>query len=226
MPRKNYAKKAPKKRVYKKPARSKKYRPQGTPSGMPLTRRSYMRYTDRVVVTSTSGTIGTHIFRANSVFDPDLTVAGHQPMGFDQWIQLYNHYVVVGAKITVQAVTDSGQVNPSAYGINLQADTPLAYTDFTGFIEAKQGTTKYLVGGSSVMPKPIYSSYSARKFFNITNIKDNLDRLGSPVGANPNEGAYFVLYYQLLTAISDSQWFTISIDYIVDWSEPRMLSQS
>lgn len=226
MPRKNYAKKAPKKRVYKKPARSKKYRPQGTPSGMPLTRRAYMRYTDRVAITSTTGLIGQYIFRANSVFDPDLTGTGHQPMGFDQWVTLYNHYVVVGAKITIQCITDSGQLQPSAFGVNLQADTGLAYTDFTGFIEAKQGTTKYLVGGTSIMPKPIYSSYSAKKFFNITDIKDNLDRLGSPSGTNPNEGAYFVLYYQLLNNASDVQWFTVTIDYIVDWSEPRMLSQS
>lgn len=224
MPKKAYTKKSSKRRTQKKVRRIG--RPQGTPSGMPLTRRAYMRYSDRILLTSTSGTIGSYIFRANSVFDPDLTATGHQPMGFDQWTSLYNHYVVVGARITVQPVTDSGQNTAAAYGVNLQADTPLAYTDFTGFIEAKQGTTKYLVGGASVMPKPIYSSYSAKKFFNLKDIKDNLTRIGAPTGANPGEGAYFVVYYQILTATTDVQWFTCTIDYIVDWSEPRMLTQS
>ena len=53
-------------------------------------------------------------FRLNSCFDPDYdnTTAGageqaagdanHQPYGFDQWSAFYEHYRVVGAKITVK----------------------------------------------------------------------------------------------------------------------------
>lgn len=37
---------------------------------------------------------GTYVFNCNSLFDPDRTGIGHQPMGFDQLAGLYNRYKV------------------------------------------------------------------------------------------------------------------------------------
>ncbi len=47
-------------------------------------------------------------FRMNSLFDPDLTGGGHQPMGFDQWAGLYQSYTVLGAMVSINAVNTSG----------------------------------------------------------------------------------------------------------------------
>ena len=63
-------------------------------------------YTDTILLSSTgSVAFNTHTFRANSVFDPDWTGAGHQPTRFDQLAALYQRYEVLKSKIRVQFTT-------------------------------------------------------------------------------------------------------------------------
>lgn len=40
-------------------------------------------------------------FRLNSIFDPDLTGTGHQPLGHDEFAMLYNRYRVYGVSYTI-----------------------------------------------------------------------------------------------------------------------------
>lgn len=44
-----------------------------------------------------------YVFNLNSIYDPDRTGVGHQPLGYDQWSAFYNRYRVIGAKVVVQA---------------------------------------------------------------------------------------------------------------------------
>ena len=78
------------------------------------------RYADQcsIVYTGSSGMI-THSFSANGLYDPNLAVGGHQPMGFDEQMAIYDHYCVLGAKITVNNITTlvSG-AEPMIWGIN------------------------------------------------------------------------------------------------------------
>lgn len=48
-------------------------------------------------------------FRNNSIYDPDGSGIGHQPLGYDQWSQFYGRYRVIGAKyrVTITNVTDT-----------------------------------------------------------------------------------------------------------------------
>jgi len=61
-----------------------------------------LRYSTSFQLTSTSGAVASYVFRANDLYDPDVTSTGHQPMGFDQlcpgW---YNHFCVTHALIKV-----------------------------------------------------------------------------------------------------------------------------
>lgn len=49
-------------------------------------------------------------YRGASIFDPDFTGVGHQPLGHDQWAGLYQRYRVISSKIEVE-LSNSSNVN-------------------------------------------------------------------------------------------------------------------
>ncbi len=54
-----------------------------------------LRYCDRLEIDpGASSALGEHFFSCVGLFDPDITGTGHQPMGFDQYMALYDHYQV------------------------------------------------------------------------------------------------------------------------------------
>lgn len=230
MPRRYAKKRAPKRNA------TRHRRPRGRPanrvnnmgfvSGMPKTRRAYLRYSDSTIeLESVLGGISTHKFRANSVYDPDFTSAGHQPMGYDNWALLYNHYVVVGCKISIKSV--GGQTiapTAGAMGIYISDDTALPYTTLDGFVEAKRGVYRTMTYQRNTVN--MSTTFSAKKFFNVSDLKDNYTRLGATVGANPAEVAMLNVYYFDLEGNTTQQRAQVTIDYIVDFSEPKDLTQS
>lgn len=88
--------------------------------GFPTKIITILRYVDLYTLTSTAGGIGTQVFSMNSVFDPDVTGAGHQPLYFDRYTAIYNNYRVLGSRINASisptsVVAGSG---PFVFGIN------------------------------------------------------------------------------------------------------------
>lgn len=220
--RKTYKRKMTKKRKYKKKISS-----MGVPSGIPLSRRGYLRYSESINIVSASGSLGAHLFRANSCHDPDYTGVGRQPMAWDEWKALYNHYCVVGSKIKVTVLSDSGTTSPFVVGVYLSDGTTLPYTNWNGYNEAKKGTQVMINGTPNVRTQSAVAKFSAKKYFNVTDIKDNFQRLGALTSGNPAELSYFVVYYQQIdTAISDTKTILITMDFIVDFSEPKSLALS
>lgn len=60
-----------------------------------------LRYSTDFSLSSTAGAVATYVFRANDLYDPDYTGSGHQPMGFDQMMQFYNHFCVIKSRLVV-----------------------------------------------------------------------------------------------------------------------------
>lgn len=215
-----------KKRTYKRKKKSTygtRYR-MTVPSGMPLQRRAYLRYSTGISLTTTLGALATHTFRANGIYDPDQSGIGVQPMGRDEWAALFNHSCVVKCKITVKNVfTDSS--NPKSWGVYLSDDVSIPYTSWTGFSEAKRGSVKFTGGYDRVINSGV-ATYDAKKFYNLKDIKDNVDRVGAATGANPGEEAYFNIWFATLNAVTETQRFVVTMDFVVDFSEPKDMPQS
>jgi hypothetical protein len=81
-----------------------------------------MRYYEETAQTSTAGGFSTQIYNLNSLFDPDRTGSGHQPMGFDQVSALYSKYLVTAVRWQISvwqnAVGFIGNLTASVCPIN------------------------------------------------------------------------------------------------------------
>jgi len=198
--------------------------------GFPPTTRAKLRYVECFDI-SNSYTQQIYAYRANGCYDPRMAIGGHQPIGWDQWTPFYNHYVVVGAKMTVRLTSGNSNNNSDAIiaFINLADDDTIPGTS-EELLE--QGKVRYkLVSGNMQTQRALAltQTYSPKNYFNIVDIKDNLDRLGANVQADPAEAAVFVFGTQGVTAggtYGGELQCIVQIDYLVEFSEPKQLASS
>lgn len=196
--------------------------------------KNQLYYDDNFTLTGISGVMATHVFSANGLYDPDFTGTGHQPIGFDQLIQSYNHYSVIRSKITV------GFVNNSSYavraGIYLSPDG-VPITNERQLME--NGLVKHVIldakGGASTDPgvsgrvKTVTIDCDVRKYFG----KQRSSQLMEPdfagdAASNPQEGVYFMVFaYSSHTGTANSQvLFDATLSYDSIYHEPRKLTLS
>lgn len=212
---------------YVKRRRTKKasrpgYSSMSVPAGLPSNiRRCKLRYNQEQQIVSTGGVIGKYFFRANSLFDPDSTGGGTQPYPYDTMQLLFNHYTVLGSKMTVRARTTNAV--PYYIGIYLTDSGTITYTTASEFISARHGT--YRVAATDKQAN-LACKYSAKKFFNVTDVKDNSTKLGSNIGANPADAAYFCVWMQAMSAGTTTVTLDVTIDFIASFSEPKDLAAS
>lgn len=213
-----------KKTYRKKKRRSVRRIPRGIPF-LNIPKVSKLKYTESVKLISVSGSLGSNIFRLQSIYDPNLSGVGHQPYGHDTMMTMFNHYTVMGAKVSISFTpVDTG--TPSAVGVLVSPTNSIPYTTYDAIKEARQGVQKQLRGGASgTLGMSI--NYSTKKFFNVSNIKDNVSRLGASFGSDPVENSYLFVYQQPLDFTSSvNVYATVSIDYVVMFSEPKLLPTS
>lgn len=215
-------------------ARPRRWVKQGVPSGMPLARVTNLRFAYSTIVAPSASTVSTVYMRANSVFDPVQATGGGQPMGFDQWAALYNHYVVLGSKINVQisyahTETATDAQSPYVCGVYTSDDASIPYSTWEGFVEARRGTWRQVQHYQN-RPAKLRGFYSCRKFFNLKNPEDAVQRIGANTQADPTDEAYFAIWMQPLGADSPSTTVrllvTMTIDYCVKFDEPVDLVRS
>lgn len=102
--------------------------------------------------------LGTYTFRCNDLYDPNVTGAGHQPMGFDQLMGLYTKFTVLKSKITIKFNSDDTAVSTSYWFGVRKITTNTAPTDFDEVVET-DGTMfgGFNVGMGSLTLKNNYS---------------------------------------------------------------------
>lgn len=233
--RKPYRKKPRRKRRTRRMRRSKPI----VLSGFPRSQLVKMRYVDQIDIgASILGSIQNYSMRANSIFDPDFSGIGHQPMAHDQWQQVYDNYIVIGSKITVSQLTPPPG-SEYYYGVFLGADAAsinqYAPADLTGLLESKLTGSNYLIGGGLASPnyttgkpglKAMTKNFSCKKFFGVRSVRDN-DDLSARFGSNPTRQAFFTIWGAgVRNQSTDVLIFRVIIDYICLLREPIPLPSS
>ncbi|AXH74652.1 MAG: putative capsid protein [Cressdnaviricota sp.] len=189
-----------------------------------------LRFSDFVTIDPTAATASTVVYRANSIFDPRYATGGNQPLGMDQWSAFYDHYVVLGSKITVKFIpsTFTPVLGSAIVGISLQDDATTTAGVGLQMIERAGSKWGIMTGSDSTGYKSLTKSFSTKKFFGIKDVADNIAKLGATTGANPSEAAYFHVSAGPVDNSSNASPLTaiIQIDYIIKFVERKALTGS
>lgn len=171
------------------------------------------------------GTAASHVYSCNGVYDPDITGVGHQPLGFDQFSLLYDHYTVIGSKISVTFVNKDTTLTQMV-GIRI-SDTASTDNNFARTVE--NGTMTWAVlgaDGKGDNKVTLSKAVSIKKFMGRPNILSE-DELRGTIISNPLDQCYFHIMAGE-TGLSDPSTVKIivKIEYVTVFTEPKVLAQS
>lgn len=194
---------------------------------VPNTMKATLHYCSRSIDINpgAAGSCASHVFSANGLYDPDITSTGHQPMGFDNYMALYQDYTVIGSKITIFA-RSADLTYGQFVGIQLRDDSSVN-TDGENIVE--NGRNVYTHIGQATSGNDLAQvSYDCNlsEFLGLSHIMSCDEARGS-ASTNPIEQAYYhVFCFPDSVADSAGVRFMAQIDYVVIFSEPRPLATS
>lgn len=170
------------------------------------------------------GLAASYYFSANGLYDPNITGGGHQPLGFDQIMPMYDHYTVIASKITCTFYNDDTSIK-QVVGLRLADSTTLTSADPTALMESGGGKYGWLnaraVDGDMAT---MTLGCSPKKFFSKS-LNDDVYKGG--IGSNPSDQVYFHIWCAPFnSADSAAVYVNVRIDYIALFSEPKQLAQS
>lgn len=220
--KKNYSRK-------KSSRKSRKMIRYSTPNVVPDKKVCKLRYVQTIPLDPSVQTASNWVFRANSLFDPDYTGTGHQPLGFDEMALFYDHYIVIGSKITAKFISigSGSTTNCCMVGVRLN-DSSTVTASYQTVMEQANNRYKFLSNSGALQSQTCTKTYSPRKFFGIKDINDNRSLLGASMSANPNEDAMFHVYAAPFDTATNPAALNVlvTIEYIAVFSERKSLLSS
>lgn len=185
-----------------------------------------MSYVEQNNIDAGIGTAGVLVYRANDIYDPNASGVGHQPRTFDQFMQLYDHFVVVGSKITIK-FTNTDINNEHVVGVAL-LDTTSAKTNINDYLETDY--TKYrtlTVKGSGGSQGTISMKCNPNKFLGRSHPLSDPDLKGGLL-SSPTEQAAWHVFDQTVNESQngDKMYFVAEMEYVVILLEPKIPIQS
>lgn len=192
-------------------------------SGFPRKLKCVHTYHQTTQLVSVAGGLASQLNRCNGMYDPDASLGGHQPLYFDQMSALYDHFCVIGSKITYyfsHSVTGNLLVQVTSY---INDDITLSVTNPDTLAEQVGSKTIIIPAGSNNRFKMV-QNWSAKKFFGKS-VLGNKALTGTP-SADPVEQSIWVLSANQPGGGNANIDVQIEIEYIAIWSELKEISGS
>lgn len=199
--------------------------------GFPDSLKTKLRYGEAHSTTLAANTLNNYVYRLNSLFDPDFSGTGRQPMYFDQFCGAtspYRKYRVLGAKIKVTyAITSppdlvTANVSPVMVALYTAQVNSTNIVDQNDIIE-KSGSNYGILGdksgGNSTVT--LTNTYSPRKDMAQDPRDDTLASLYNNNPANP--------FYAMVLMHGQSNATVrvfVEIDYVVEFFERNDITGS
>lgn len=197
-------------------------------NGVPPKLKSTLKYVTTITLNPSAGGCAGHTFRINSLQDPDYTGTGHQPMGYDQIMALYDRYTVKACRIKVTQVPASVSTTiPGMFGVILNEDTSLgAGKSLYSILEQRNVSPTEVTGTVTSLTHPIkYQCNSAQYFGKSGDITGDAD-MSARATVSPARAAFFTVFYGQDSAIAGQKDFLIELEYDAEFTEPKELVTS
>lgn len=193
--------------------------------GFPDKLMTTMRYFEWAPLTAAGTTEARYFVKANGIYDANTTGSGHQPLGYDQFTPIYNHWVVTGARIKATFTYRdevSDVVHPIVVGIYDDDDG----TNTLTYSALAEGTDRTKVGVLTTNTDKVvlYSSWKNAKTFGPATVSDPSQR-GSAT-ADPSETHQWCLWVYNVGNTSHTLNVVYDIEYQVTWFERKDLASS
>jgi len=203
--------------------------------GFPDSMITKFKYGDQFTLTASAGVVDNHTFRLNSIFDPDLTIAGHKPMWFNQFLGAsaasapYKNYRVLSSKmkcvysyITAPATVAVNQ-GPCLVGIVPSTSSTLLASTTTQLIETDAASIKFLGDKSASNNfRTLYTNYNPQRDLGLDTGDDTISAL---YNANPSQ--VFYAHVMKIDAVGSSSVIVyVDIEYTVELFQRNEVGQS
>ena len=192
----------------------------------PTSVKRRLRYASSVSINSVSGVPGHHLLRANDLFDPDYTGTGHQPMGFDQMMIFYDHFVVTKSSLTATFINSATNTPSKVFirvdGNNVTVPSTEDLSELGGNIY-----DILTVQGSTGAIKSLTMSVDIAKYHgqSITAMTAAESLIGSAT-SSPTDGIYFHISQFSPTGTTVSIGVQFVLEFEAIFFEPRTPSAS
>lgn len=94
--------------------------------------KSILAYSEIQQLNPAIASTASYVYSLNGLFDPNITGAGQQPTGFDQYMALYEFYTVLKAKVKIR-VLNQDATSAQIVGCNIQSTSGTS-TDYNVYL--------------------------------------------------------------------------------------------
>jgi len=212
-----------KRKSYRKRGKRTFHRRRRAPiNGMPVSKIVTLRYCESIDITGPTGTVGYYVWRANSIYDPNLTGTGHQPQRSDMWQNIYSHYEVIKSRCRCAFLPQKEAAQrPLLCGVMIDDDaTILAGATVQALTESGRSVGGYAMiqGDTPLNPVTRTAGYNERKHFGVPG-----DATSAEKGYNPTKQAYYIVwvgdYGAGQTEDAAKVYARVTIDYTVKFTK-------
>jgi hypothetical protein len=175
-----------------------------------------IRYSDTFITAVAAGGFVEQLYRLNSVYDPDFTGIGRVGYGYEQLSKLYNCYLVIKCRWTIEI---AGANFPMVYCV-VPVNGNTTFTDIEFPSEcpfSKKGTTSY--NGS--VP---FRDNRAKNLWTLTGVSLDKylsdDQYRGVIGTNPAEGMYLHVCSYNPNTSAINRTVSVKLEYTTIWYDP------
>lgn len=224
---KKKSKKVVSRRVYAKPSKF-------IPFGVPGKYFCKLRYADHITLDPNVSGLASYVFRANDLYDPDVTGTGHQPSPFDTMMSVYATATVVYSKMYIVPTMPFNDSTVPMYITIIKSHTSTVATELTDYIDLAECRNRAsrlkLIGNYSTKAVDgnniLKANFSAKKWFRVKSIIGDRN-YQCDAGSSPAESCF----YQIISTTPDgtnpsAQTYRVNITFYAVFTEPKTIARS